>query len=104
MRISLLGNHERLSAKRACEIGLVSEVVPADKLREAAQWAAEAIASAPPLAIQGTVRAIWAARELSRSHALGLGYAFVGMGTNQESIRQGQAAFASGKRIKWKLR
>jgi hypothetical protein len=26
------------------------------------------------------------------------------MGTNQESIRQGQAAFASGKRIKWKLR
>ena len=104
MRISLLGNHERLSAKRAHEIGLVSEVVPGDKLHEAAQWAAEAIASAPPLAIQGTVRAIWAARELSRSQALGLGYAFVGMGTNQESIRQGQATFASGKRIKWKLR
>ena len=104
MRLSLLGNHERLSAKRAHEIGLVSEVVPADKLREAAQWAAEAIASAPPLAIQGTVRAIWAARELSRSHALGLGYAFVGMGTNKESIRQGQAVFASGKRIKWRLR
>jgi enoyl-CoA hydratase/carnithine racemase len=104
MRLSLLGNHERLSAKRAHEIGMVSEVVPADKLREAAQWAAEAIASAPPLAIQGTVRAIWAARELSRSQALGFGYAFVGMGTNQESIRQGQAAFASGKRIKWKLR
>jgi enoyl-CoA hydratase/carnithine racemase len=104
MRLSLLGNHERLSAKRAHEIGLVSEVVPADKLQEAAQWAAEAIASAPPLAIQGTVRAIWAARELSRAQALGVGYAFVGMGTNQESIRQGQAAFASGKRIKWKLR
>ncbi len=50
------------------------------------------------------MRAIWAARELARSQALGLGYAFVGMGTNQESIRQGQAAFASGKRIKWKLR
>src|SRR5512143_694470 len=89
MRISLLGNHERLSAKRAHEIGLVSEVVPANELRAAAQWAAAAIASAPPLAIQGTVRAIWAARELSRSQALGLGYAFVGMGTNQESIRQG---------------
>src|SRR5262245_59212344 len=104
MRLSLLGNHERLSAKRAYEIGLVSEVVPADKLRETAQWAAEAIASAPPLAIQGTVRAIWAARELSRTQALGLGYAFIGLGTNQESIRQGQATFASGKRVKWKLR
>lgn len=104
MRLSLLGNHERLSAKRAHEIGLVSEVVAADKLRETAAWAAEAIASAPPLAIQGTVRAIWAARELTRSQALSLGYAYVGMGTNQESIRQGQVAFASGKRVKWKLR
>jgi len=104
MRLSLLGNHERLSAKRAYEIGLVSEVVPGDKLREAASWAAEAIASAPPLAVQGTVRAIWAARELARSQALGLGYAFIGLGTSQESIRQGQAAFASGKRVKWKLR
>lgn len=104
MRIALLGNHERLSAKRAYEIGLVSEVVPADKLRDAAQWAADAIASAPPLAIQGTVRSIWAARELSRSQALSLGYAFVGLGTNSESIQQGQAAFAAGKRMKWKLR
>ena len=78
--------------------------MPADKLRETAAWAADAIASAPPLAIQGTLRAIWAARELTRSQALSLGYAYVGMGTNQESIRQGQAAFASGKRVKWKLR
>ncbi len=104
MRISLLGNHERLSATRAHEIGLVSEVVPVTDLRAAAQWAAEAIASAPPLAIQGTVRAIWAARELSRSQALSLGYAFIGLGTNRESIQQGQAAFAEGKRVKWKLR
>src|SRR6266446_5671422 len=95
MRLSLLGNHERLSAKRACEIGLVSEVVPAEKLRETAAWAADAIASAPPLAIQGTVRAIWAGRELTRTQALSLGYAFIGLGTNQESIRQGQAAFAA---------
>jgi len=90
----VLGNHERLSGKRAYEIGLVSEVVPAAGLREAAQWAASAIASAPPLAIQGTVRAIWAARELSRSQALSLGYAFIGLGTSRESIQQGQAAFA----------
>ncbi len=104
MRLSLLGNHERLSAKRAYEIGLVSEIVPLAQLRETTQWAAEAIAAAPPLAIQGTLRAIWAARELSRSQALSLGYAFIGLGTNQESIRQGQAAFAAGKRVQWKLR
>src|SRR5712692_11036127 len=67
MRMSLLGSSERLSAKRAYEVGLVSEVVPADKLREAAEWAAKIIASQPPLAIQGTVRAIWAARDLPRT-------------------------------------
>jgi enoyl-CoA hydratase/carnithine racemase len=104
MRLSLLGNYERLTARRAFEVGLVSEVVPADKLLEAATWAAEAIASQPPLAIQGTLRAIWAARELGRSQALALGYAFIGLGTNRESLAQGQALFASGKRIQHKLR
>src|SRR5258708_17149499 len=54
MRLSLLGNYERLSAKRAYEIGLVSEVVPREKLREAAAWAAGIIAAQPPLASQGT--------------------------------------------------
>lgn len=104
MRLSLLGNYERLSAKRAYEIGLVSEVVPAEKLRDAAGWAARAIASQPPLAIQGTLRAIWSARELSRSQALSMAYAYVAMGTNADSIREGQEAFASKKRLPWKLR
>ena len=44
MRLSLLGNHERMSATRAYEIGLVSEVVPAEGLHDAAAWAANAIA------------------------------------------------------------
>jgi len=104
MRLSLLGNHERLSAQRAHEIGLVSEVVPAADLHAAAEWAASAIASAPPLAVQGTLRAIWAGLEHTRRQAIDLGYAFIAMGTNQESIRAGQAAFASGERIQWRLR
>ena len=104
MRMTLLGNHERLSAERAHEVGLVSEVVASAELHAAAQWAADAIASAPPLAIEGTVRAIWAGLEHSRGQALDLGYAFIGLGTSAESIRQGQEFFASGKRIDWKLR
>lgn len=104
MRLSLLGSHERLSARRAHEIGLVSEVVAGEDLAEAARWAAETIASQPPLAVQGTLRALWAARELSRSQALGLGYAFIGLGTNRDSLRAGQEAFAGGKRIKPRIR
>jgi enoyl-CoA hydratase/carnithine racemase len=104
MRLSLLGNYERLSAARANEIGMVSEVVPGAELLERAAWAAGVIASQPPLAIQGTVRAIWAARELGHREALKLGYAYVAMGTNQDSIAEGQRAFESGSRIEWRLR
>src|SRR5260370_27417493 len=41
MRLSLLGNYERLSARRAHEIGLVSQVVPGPDLADAAACAAE---------------------------------------------------------------
>ncbi len=104
MRLSLLGSHERMSAARAHQIGMVSEVTTADQLVERARWAAETIASAPALAIEGTVRAIWAGQEHSRSQALDLGYAFVGLGTNAETLREGQEFFASGRRIEWQLR
>lgn len=104
MRLSLMGNHERLSAQRAYEIGMVSEVVPASDLLTQAGWAAAAIASQPALAIEGTVRAIWGAREMGGRQALKLGYAYIAMGTNPESIAEGQKIFESGKRIDWKLR
>ncbi len=38
MRMSLLGAHERMSAERAREIGMVTEVVPRDDLLERAAW------------------------------------------------------------------
>jgi enoyl-CoA hydratase/carnithine racemase len=104
MRLSLLGNHERMSARRAYEIGLVSEIAPAGELMDRATWAAEAIASAPALAVEGTVRAIWGAREHGQRQALRLGYAYVAMGTSQDSIAEGQQFFESGKRIEWRLR
>lgn len=104
MRLSLLGANERLSARRACEIGLVSEVVPAGELRAAAAWAAGTIAAQPPLAVQGTLRALWTARELTRSQALALAYAFVGLGSDAESLGEGQRAFESGSRASWRIR
>ncbi len=51
LRMTLLGNHERMTATKAEQIGLVSEVVAdAEALTASATWAAEAIASAPPAA------------------------------------------------------
>jgi enoyl-CoA hydratase/carnithine racemase len=104
MRLSLLGNHERMSARRAYEIGLVSEVVAASELAAAARWAATAIAGQPAAAVQATVRAIWAARELSRQQALDLGPALLATGVSLDGLAEGQKAFASGRRITPKVR
>lgn len=104
MRLTLLGNHERLSARRAHEIGMVSEVVPGAELADRAAWAAGVIASQPALAVQGTVRALWTAREMGARQALRLGYAFVGLGTDAESLAEGQKLFESGTRVEWRLR
>ncbi|HTL84648.1 MAG TPA: enoyl-CoA hydratase/isomerase family protein [Acidimicrobiia bacterium] len=104
MRLSLLGNYERLSAQRAHQIGMVTEVVPGADLLPRAHELAAIIASQPKLAIEGTVRAIWSTREMPQREAVRLGYAYVAMGTNQDSIAEGQKLFSSGKRVEWKLR
>jgi enoyl-CoA hydratase/carnithine racemase len=104
MRLSLLGNHERMSAARAHEIGFVSEVVPGADLHDAAAWAARAIADQPALAIGGTVRALWMGQELSRRQALDLAYLYTRIGTDRDVIIEGQAKFASGNRPQWRVR
>lgn len=104
MRLSLLGSHERMSSQRAHSIGLVSEVVPAEELRERTAWAAGVIASQPAIAVQGTVRSLWLGRELGRSQALGMGYAMISMGNDRSLMNEGQDLFSSGQRVDWRLR
>jgi enoyl-CoA hydratase/carnithine racemase len=64
MRWALLGSEERLTAQTALRIGLVTEVVPDDQLRARAAELAGEIATRRPEGIQGTVRAMWEARDL----------------------------------------
>ena len=104
MRIALLGANERMSAQRAHQIGFVTEVVPLAELHDAAEWLGQAIASAPPVAVQGTVRSLWAARELSRSQALDIGKLIIRLGSDPASLYAGQQAFAAGDRARPRIR
>ncbi|MEO6987567.1 MAG: enoyl-CoA hydratase/isomerase family protein [Aquihabitans sp.] len=104
LRMTLLGNHERLSAARALEIGLVSEVCPSDELEERAGWLADTIASAPAGPMQATLRTLWAGRELSRQQALDLGTTFLNLGISEEALAEGQQAFVSGRRAEPRIR
>jgi enoyl-CoA hydratase/carnithine racemase len=103
LRIALIGGHERMSAARAHQVGLVSEVVPAEELRERALWVAQAIATSPALAVQGTLRAAWLAHETSRREALAQISMLVSLGTTYENIESGQASF-HGNREKPRIR
>ncbi|MBM7170592.1 enoyl-CoA hydratase/isomerase family protein [Streptomyces sp. G44] len=69
-RMALMGTAERISARRAYEIGLVSELTPPGGALGAAVRAAGTIASYPTEAVQGTVRALWSAKEAARAQAL----------------------------------
>ncbi len=99
LRITLLGNHERMSADTAHRIGLVSEVCAGDELLERARWVADAIASQPPVGVQASLRAIWAANDLGTKQALTMGPSLLTTGFDRAGMEAGTAAFASGKRI-----
>ena len=104
MRMSLLGAHERMSAERALQIGLVTEVVPRDELVERVGWVARVIADSPPLVVQGTMRALWTALELSRTQAISTANLFTRIGSEAAAFKAGQDRFASGQRVEWRRR
>ncbi|MEV6729702.1 MULTISPECIES: enoyl-CoA hydratase/isomerase family protein [unclassified Streptomyces] len=79
-RMSLMGTAERLSAQRAYEIGLVSELTAPEELLPAALRAAQTLAGYPTEAVQGTVRALWSAKQAALQQALAQAPALISLG------------------------
>lgn len=79
-RLALMGTAERMSARRAYEIGFVSELTAPGGELTVAVGCAEAIAGFPTEAVQGTVRSLWAAKEptLAQAHARAPGFVALG--------------------------
>jgi E-phenylitaconyl-CoA hydratase len=80
MRWALLGSEERMTADTALRVGIVTEVVPDEQLRERAAELAAEVAARRPEGIQGTVRAMWEARDLPPTVAArhGMSYTHIG--------------------------
>jgi enoyl-CoA hydratase/carnithine racemase len=104
VRMSLVGTHERVSARTAREAGLVCEVVGSDELTSVSESLAEVIAKQPPTSVQATLRTLWAARSLSPEQALSLGNVFLQLGTSARALQEGQEIFAQQEKSEWKLR
>jgi enoyl-CoA hydratase/carnithine racemase len=70
MRMAFVGRYERMTAQRAYELGMVSQVVdPPENLRDEAQALAEKIAKNSPAAMAATKKALWGALELGLTDA-----------------------------------
>ncbi|HEY1706345.1 MAG TPA: enoyl-CoA hydratase/isomerase family protein [Trebonia sp.] len=97
LRMVLLGNDERMSARRALEIGFVSEVVPRDRLHERAHELAQRIAEKPTMAVQGSLKAIWESLNATRSQALDAGLGYVQL-AEANGTKRGDTPTAKGRR------
>jgi enoyl-CoA hydratase/carnithine racemase len=98
VRMALLGGHERVGAERALAIGLVTEVVERDGLVARAQELATTIASQPPAAVQGTVKALWQSLDTTRSQALATALMYTQVG-NPIATEQVDRAAAKPKHV-----
>ncbi|MEU3134394.1 enoyl-CoA hydratase/isomerase family protein [Streptomyces sp. NPDC006854] len=94
-RMSLMGTAERVSAERAHAVGLVSEVTEPGGAAAAALRSAAVIAAYPTDAVQGTVRAVWSAKEAARTQAMAQAPALIALG-NLPPDRQAELFAARG--------
>jgi enoyl-CoA hydratase len=102
MRMAFLGRHERLSAARAYELGMISQIVdPPEQLRDAAQELAEKIARNSPAAMRATKRALWGALEMGLTDACRAGaHELVSMWGHPDQ-EEGPRAFAEKREPVW---
>jgi enoyl-CoA hydratase/carnithine racemase len=101
LRWALIGLDERMSAARAREIGLVSELVPYERLWARADEIARIIAAKPPVAVQGTVKAVWETLDLDRETAQAVGYNYTTIGN---PIGKAQVSREGFVKPEWRLR
>lgn len=104
LRLALLGAHERISAATALQIGLVTEVVAGADLAAQAAWLGDAVASADPDVIAGTLRAVWAANDLGRLGATSMAPSILSTSINKDVMAAGNQAFENQPRIKPRIR
>ena len=104
MRMAFVGRHERMSAQRAYELGMISQIVdPPDQLRAEAQALAEKVAKNSPAAMAATKRALWGALEMGLTDACKAGAAELVSMWGHPDQTEGPLAFSEKREPNWEL-
>jgi enoyl-CoA hydratase/carnithine racemase len=104
LRMALLGSRERMSAQRAYEVGLVTEVVAHAALMDRARELAEMLLSNAPLAVWGTKMAILQGLGLPIAQAEEIAAGYLEVVEQSEDHKEGPRSFVEKRKPNWKAR
>jgi enoyl-CoA hydratase/carnithine racemase len=103
-RMALMGRHDRMSAQRAFDLGLVSEVVAHDELMGRAREIAGIVNRNAPLAVRGTRLAIRRGLDLPLHEAEIMAEAFRERVVRTDDAKEGPKAFVEKREPVWRCR
>jgi enoyl-CoA hydratase len=102
LRMVLTGAAERITAQRAYQLGILSQVVdPPEQLRDEAQRLGETIARNSPAAMAATKRALWGALETGLTEACRAGAQELVSMWGHPDQAEGPRAFAEKREPRW---
>jgi enoyl-CoA hydratase len=101
VRMAFVGSHERLTAERVRQLGILSEVVEPGRLRDRAGELAELIARNSPAAMAATKRALWGALEVGLTEACRRGARELISLWGHPDQAEGPAAWAERREPRW---
>lgn len=102
MQLALLPDSGRITAQRAFEIGLVNEVVPAERLLPRAREMAAEIAALSPATVQASIKAMWKSLDVGLAPAFDVAYRFVLQHQlTHPDYHEGMRAFAEKRPPQW---
>jgi enoyl-CoA hydratase/carnithine racemase len=102
LRMALLGRQERMTAARAYELGLITEIVAHDALADRLRELAEMVNRNAPLAVRGTRLAIRKGLGLPLYEAELLAEAYRERVLHTEDAREGPRAFMEKRPPEWR--
>jgi enoyl-CoA hydratase/carnithine racemase len=101
LRMVTLGKAYRIDSARALAIGLVSEVVPLERLRARAVELAHIAASASPQTVKVSLQAIWESLGMGLDEGLQHGYRLLQAHLDHPDAKEGPAAFMARREPRW---
>jgi enoyl-CoA hydratase/carnithine racemase len=102
--LQLLLTGDPITARRAYELGLVNEVVPAAELQDRVQACAERIAANAPLSVRAAKQMVYAARELPLRDAYDEAERIFEPVYRSADAQEGPRAFAERRPPRWEGR